>query len=137
MSGSRFVVAAPFLGWLFFGRYASGDLAMLIRAGADESSEPIVKPTVFLESGPPNAGCVWIKTWAENAGVLETLELSGAVERTGRVREVGHHCEAFEARLTPAAALELERQRAAEEAFDLPDLEPASRSAVLFVPRDG
>lgn len=53
--------------------------------------------TVWLET-PPQKGCVWIKDWSENEGMLASLVAAGVVEATGQVQETGFVV-AHEARL--------------------------------------
>jgi hypothetical protein len=62
---------------------------------------PLATITVHLTHATPNPGCVWIKDWSENAGMLEELERLGIVERTGRVEKSGY-VEVPEARILRA-----------------------------------
>jgi len=57
---------------------------------------PIFQAAVLGQ--PPEAGCVWLRGWDENAGLPESLAAAGVVALTGRTRRVGCH-EAREARL--------------------------------------
>lgn len=101
-------------GWVVFGRYGSGEIAMVIRAAAalDYGSEVICKPTVSVvpygASDPGAYGC-WLKTWSENEGLLEQLEAAGVLTRTSAQFLINgvtaQHCE-----LTEAARAELDRQ---------------------------
>ena len=58
---------------------------------------PVATLTVWLAE-PPAPGCVWIKDWSENSGVLDSLEKLNLVERTGRTHPTGW-VEAVEVRL--------------------------------------
>lgn len=58
---------------------------------------PIATLTVWVDE-PPSPGCVWIKDWSENSGVLASLEELGLVERTGRIYPT-EWVEAIEVRL--------------------------------------
>lgn len=125
---SRLIVCSPFAGWVHFGLYGDGSTAMLIRSGPEEG-EPIAKATVCLadfEPGETPPGHVWVKTWAENVGLLESLELSGVLDATARSFDCSPHATARLCKLSPHALEELERQRAEELALAaiLPDLEP-------------
>lgn len=126
---SRLVVCSPFAGWIHFGVYEDGATAMLIRARPEEGSAPIAKATVCLadfEPGETPPGHVWVKTWAENVGLLESLEVSGVLDATVRSFDCSPHATARLCKLSPHALEELERQRAAAlaAAAILPDLEP-------------
>lgn len=100
-------------GFVEFARYANGETAMVLRASATRDSEPQCKATVCLDFQPwlLAEDEVVIKTWSENAGVLEALEQSGVLKRTGEVQIVGHACEAHRCKLTVGALAELKRQR--------------------------
>ena len=121
---SRLPVAGRIAGWIAFGRYGSGEIAFVIRAGPSLDYGPVIcKPTVSLvrygAEDPGPTGC-WIKTWSENAGVLEELEASGVVVRTGKVArlvsgrvtdaETEQGVIAAHVELTPGAVAELQRQ---------------------------
>lgn len=65
--------------------------------------EPLLKASVAIEEKPA-PGHVWVKTWAENEGLLPVLIKHGILEKqTGRVREVGYGV-AIEAKLSGAFA---------------------------------
>ena len=66
-------------------KYINGVPAMLIvnNQGAVE-----MRATVNLDL-KPDEGCVFIKDYAENEGVLKALEDAGAIELTGRVYRSG------------------------------------------------
>lgn len=107
-------------GWVEFATYHLGGVAILLRERPTVHSEVNAKATVMLDS----LGCelaeneVWIKTWAENEGVLEALVAAGVVDPTGRVHTIGRNggqVRAVHARLTPMALVELARQRGEAE----------------------
>lgn len=52
--------------------------------------ELLCTATVVLADATPAAGCVWIKDWSENEGVLNSLIEAGIVEPTGRVAQAGY-----------------------------------------------
>lgn len=102
-------------GWVEFGRYFNGALAITVRAAPTRNSEVECKATVCLDQ----MGCelgeneVWIKTWSENVGVAEALVAAGVIELTGRAHTFGRNggeVTALHARLTPIALVELARQ---------------------------
>ena len=53
-----------------------------------DADGPLAKATVWLDI-PPAEGCVWIKDWAENEGMLASLTAAGVIEPTGRVEQAG------------------------------------------------
>lgn len=117
---SRLVVCSPFAGWIHFGLYEDGSTAMLIRARPEEASAPIAKATVCLAglgADQPPPGHVWVKTWAENVGLLESLELSGIVARPVSSFDCSEYAVAALCPLSAHALEELERQRQAESVF--------------------
>lgn len=61
------------------------------------NGEPLMVATVWVEESP-SEGCVWIKNWSENEGVLEALTEAGVIEPTGRVCPTGW-TQAHEAKL--------------------------------------
>jgi hypothetical protein len=61
------------------------------------AGEDVVVASVNLSVLPPT-GCVWIKDWTENEGMLAALVAAGVVEDTGMRRETGF-CEAALCRL--------------------------------------
>ena len=62
------------------------------------TGEPLWKATVCIPDNPPEDGCVWIKNYSENEGVLDALQRAGVIEFTGRFAQVGH-AHAFECAL--------------------------------------
>jgi hypothetical protein len=102
------------VGVLEFARYGDGTTAMQFNT---MYGEPLCRATVCLEGlgAPPLApDQVWIKTWAENEGVLEMLEDSGVVVRDPNQPpfEASGNPDALAvmAFLTPLALAELEFQ---------------------------
>ena len=76
-----------YTGTLKFSTYRSGQTRMDL-IGFTEG--PIATCTVALVDQPPAEGCVWIKDYSENEGMLEMLEKAGVVQRTGRVTVSGY-----------------------------------------------
>jgi len=72
---------------LVINKYRSGQTRLEI---VSERVGPIATCTVALEDCPPAPGCVWIKDYSENEGMLEMLEKAGVVQRTGRVTVSGY-----------------------------------------------
>jgi len=62
-----------------------------------KNNEPLSTATVWLHEQPAE-GCVWIKNWSENEGVLESLTEAKIIEPTGRTCPTGW-VEAHEAKL--------------------------------------
>lgn len=64
--------------------------AVAITADADGKfgREPYGTVSVNLPE-PPAGGCIWVKTWAENEGLLEQLVNLGLLELTGREQYSG------------------------------------------------
>lgn len=89
-------------GYIAFGRYASGELAIQIIA---ENGEMQAKATVSLiPYGAPDPGehGVWLKDWSENEGIADALVRSGIVKLTGKTFPI-NFVVAKHAALTPAA----------------------------------
>ena len=89
-------------GYVVFGRYATGEIAMQI---VDENGEMQAKATVSLiPYGAPDPGehGVWLKDWSENEGIAAALVRSGIVELTGKTFPI-NFVAAKHATLTPAA----------------------------------
>jgi len=61
------------------------------------SSGAELKMTVCLDERPRD-GCVWIKTWSENEGVLDAMEKTECFLLTGRKQKTGF-VEAVEAEI--------------------------------------
>jgi hypothetical protein len=75
------------------GQYGDGSIALRLF----DAEGPIATATVWLPT-PPQEGCVWIKDWSENEGMLASLVAAGVVEATGQVEQTGFVV-AHEARL--------------------------------------
>lgn len=77
---------------LYRGTYIDGHADALMLADAD--GEPAATASVNLVDAPPPDGHTWVKTYAENEGLLEDLLASGYVDLgglfAGAVRDVGH-----------------------------------------------
>jgi hypothetical protein len=97
-------------GYIRFGRYASGEIAMEIR---DESNESQCVATVSLVPyGGPHPGeyAVGLKGWSENEGVPQALVAAGIVRLTGRRHPAGF-AQAEHAELTARARAALDAKR--------------------------
>lgn len=97
-------------GYVRFGRYPSGEIAMEI---FDEVGEPQCVATVSLVPyGAPHPGehGVWLKGYSENDGVPKALVDAGIVTLTGR-RFPSGYTEAEHAELTELARSTLESHR--------------------------
>lgn len=67
------------------GKYTNGQVA--IRGFDASTKEPVYMATVALPYKPAQ-GCVWLKTWSENSGLVDQLIIAGVVSLTGRVQLV-------------------------------------------------
>ena len=99
-------------GTLRFGYYLpeNGDAALRIAAwvvGSNDQREYVA--TVNTDGSAPDEGFVYLKTWSENEGVPEALQVAGAIELIDEHRACGHAL-AVKAKLTPAALAELAAQ---------------------------
>lgn len=65
--------------------YGDGSLAVTLD---DKHGEPVTTVSAWLPV-PPSDGCVWVKDYSENAGVLEQCIEAGVLETTGRVQASG------------------------------------------------
>lgn len=64
-----------------------------------ETGEPLTKITVNLPQTPPKEGYFWLKTWAENEGLLIALGFHGLIEFDQEIRTIdmnGHGTLAIE-----------------------------------------
>lgn len=77
--------------------YLDGSPALVL---SDDEGE-ILTATVWLPTAPAQ-GCVWIKDWSENAGVLLALTEAGVIAPTFRTEPTGF-VHASEARLLTGA----------------------------------
>lgn len=71
---------------LHVGQYAYGGMAITL---TEDDGAPLATATVFMKDDPPAQGCVWIKDWSENEGMLDSLVAAGVVEATGRTTQAG------------------------------------------------
>jgi len=69
------------------GKYAYGEGLALTLTEAD--GEPLATATVYMRDAEPAQGCVWIKDWSENEGMLGSLVKAGVIEPTGRTTQAG------------------------------------------------
>lgn len=68
-------------------RAAYGDGSPALRLWCEDG--PLATATVFLSHATPAEGCVWIKDYSENEGMLASLIEAGVIEATGRVERAG------------------------------------------------
>lgn len=61
------------------------DMSPCMQLYNDEGA--ICTVSVWLDE-PPAPGCIWVKDWAENAGVLQSLVDQGMIELTGREHNI-------------------------------------------------
>ena len=97
-------------GYVRFGRYASGEIAMEI---LDETDEPQCVATLSLVPyGAPHPGeyGVWLKGYSANDGVPQALVDAGIVTLTGR-RHLTGYAQALHAELTERARAALDSHR--------------------------
>lgn len=66
-------------------KYSMGGTALTL---CTESGELATVVSVYLDEHPSD-GCVWVKTWSENVGVLEALSRAGVLRATGRTAPAG------------------------------------------------
>lgn len=66
---------------VLFGTYVDGSPAIDLLC---EDGDPLARATVCLESISPETGCVLIKEWSENAGMVKALTEAGVIEPTGK-----------------------------------------------------
>src|SRR6478752_6039555 len=85
---------------ILFPTYADGSQAITMVATEEGFAEPLCKATVNLTAYDemPAEGCVWIKDWSENDGVLKVLTDLKIVEETGRTAIAGYAL-AYEAKI--------------------------------------
>ena len=62
-----------------------------------KTGEKLLTATVNLPVAPAE-GCVWLKTWSENQGLVDNLIKAGIISLTGAVAHTGYAC-ALEGRL--------------------------------------
>ena len=89
-------------GFIEFGWYGSGEIAMQLFNAHGERE--LVATVSLLPYGAPDPGRhgVWIRDWAESAGVADALVKAGIVRLTGRTHPTGYVV-ALHAELTDAA----------------------------------
>lgn len=91
---------------VFLDRYLSVDGNIAIRLDTEEGgwSERLASVTINIFAEDPAPGCIWVKNWSENEGMLDALTEAGWLEGTGRTTRSGF-VTVPEARLTgPLAA---------------------------------
>lgn len=99
-------------GWAEFGRYASGEIAIIIKG---DDGEALVKASVSLVpygAEDPGEFGLWIKDWSENEGVADALVRSGIVQLTGKTHKI-NFVEAKHAELTDVGRAALQQSAAA------------------------
>lgn len=72
-------------GWLSFTCYNNGSLAIQVM----DKQGPVLMATVNLPE-PAQSGCVWIKDWSENEGVLAAFIAARHGKPTGRTQRSGY-----------------------------------------------
>lgn len=65
--------------------YGDGSLAILLE---EPNGEHVACVSAWLDV-PPADGCIWVKDYSENAGVLDQLVEAGVLETTGRQQASG------------------------------------------------
>jgi len=97
-------------GYIRFGRYASGEIAIEILDDCNESQ--CVATVSLVPYGAPHPGKygVWLKGWFENEGVPQALVDAGIVTLTGR-RHLSGHAQAEHGELTERARAALDSHR--------------------------
>lgn len=74
-----------------FDRYVRGGAESIeLWITEDLYPEPLAVATVNLPDSPPAEGCVWIKDWSENDGMLDALTQAGVIAATGRTMAAGY-----------------------------------------------
>ena len=68
------------------GLYADGATAIVAHT---LFGEPMFKATVSVQNALPKQGCVFLKGWSENEGIVEELVRLGIVKLTGRTESTG------------------------------------------------
>lgn len=74
-------------GHLRFAKYADGSTAIEI---IDDNGQPQLKATVNMAPEKPAEGCVFLKGWSENEGIIEALVNARVVGLTGRKVRAGY-----------------------------------------------
>lgn len=66
------------------GKYANnGATSLVLYVTDDLYREPLAVASVNVPDFTPSEGCVWIKSYSENEGMLEGLSSAGIIEPTG------------------------------------------------------
>lgn len=81
------------------GQYADGSLALEVWSSDHERQ---LRATVCIQGANVAHGCVLIKDWSENEGILAALQKAGVIEPPERAVS-SHFVQAHECRLTEAA----------------------------------
>jgi hypothetical protein len=66
-------------------QYVSAPDTLAVTLIGSDSGEPIAKVSVNIPDSPPQPGCIWAKTWAENEGIADWLIEVQIAEPTGRL----------------------------------------------------
>lgn len=75
-----------YTGYIVAGRYPNGSTAWQF---VDEDGSPLTKVTLAADI-KPKPGYIFVKDYAENAGVMAALVAQGFVKDTGQTFPVGH-----------------------------------------------
>ena len=70
---------------VYRGQYADGSLALTL-----EDEHGVITTASVWTGFAPAEGCIWVKNYSENAGLLDALEAAGVLERTGGSVQVGY-----------------------------------------------
>ena len=67
-------------------QYRDGSLALTIN---DPLGDHIATVSVWIATAPAE-GCIWVKDYSENQGILAALVEAGVLETTGREQAINH-----------------------------------------------
>ena len=67
--------------WPVTGRHLDGSIAISLMCEGEYGPEPYARCTVQLNK-PARPGCVWIKDYSENEGMVEALQAAGIIRLT-------------------------------------------------------
>jgi hypothetical protein len=72
-----------------FAKYLANDsIAIVLHPPGDPDEGSMA--TVYMNGQPPAEGCVWIKDYSENEGVLQALTDAGVIKPTSRTTQAGY-----------------------------------------------
>lgn len=106
-SGQPLAITGKRQGLMWFGRYAENmELAVWLASPAGERILTVTTNTHYR----PGPGCVVVKTWSENEGVVAALEAANYMKATGTKVQTGFD-EAIEMRILEPLAELLRKER--------------------------